>query len=139
MRNYLKKSISKPLLFFVVIAVCIFIIFSISFSIKKTLEESKLKIEQQLSKYLKHNTTIERITYIPPNLLILKEICVNYPKENIHFPPLSVKSIKIVFSLNQLLEKKVIAARRVVFVNPQVDYFKYHLFFKENIFNPFTP
>ncbi len=129
----MKKFISKPLLFFIIFAVFILIFLSVCFGVKAVLLENKIKIEQQLSSYLKHKTTIEDIVYIPPNFLILKQVSVTYSRGKEDYLPLSVKSVRFAFSLNQLLGKKNIVVRNVVFVNPRIDYYQHQLFFKENI------
>lgn len=130
----MKKFISKTFLFFTMLIVLVLIFLSISAGIKTMLSESKSKIEEELGRYLRHKTTIDSIAYIPPNFLILKRVSVDHAagsKEE--SMPLFVKSVRLMFSLSQLLGKKNLAVNEVVFVNPRVDYNKYQIFFKENI------
>ncbi|MFH1093680.1 MAG: hypothetical protein V1739_05960 [Candidatus Omnitrophota bacterium] len=129
----MKKSISKPRLFFTIFIVFLLIFISIFSGIKTMLAKSKLKIEQELNRYLKHPTTIDSIIYIPPNFLILKHVSVNFAPGTGESPPLFVKNVKLAFSLSELVWKKNIVVNNVVFVNPRIDYNKYQIFFKENI------
>ncbi|MCG2710963.1 MAG: hypothetical protein L6416_01310 [Candidatus Omnitrophica bacterium] len=130
----MKKSISKPLLFFLILTAFVLIFLSTYLVVKTMLLQGKSQIEHQLSRYLKHKINIKSIIYIPPNFLILNQVAVNYAHEGKEkSPPLFVKSVRIVFSLGQLTGGKKIVVNKVVFVSPRVDYNKYQIFFKENI------
>jgi len=130
----LKKSISKLILLFFIFSAVGLILFFASVGFKALLLENKVKIAEQLSAYLNHETTIDSIIYIPPNVLILNNISVSYSEDNEKKgSPLFVKSIRLKFSLSQLLEKKNIVVNTAVFVNPRIDYNKHQIFFKENI------
>lgn len=134
MRHCLKKYTSKLRLFFCILLIGVLIILRLSFGIKTVLLENKAKLQRQLSEYLLHETTIESLSYIPPNVLILKNISVSYGKEGKkEDSPLFIKSVKLAFSLSQLLGKKNIVVNKVVFVNPRIDCNKHQIFFKENI------
>ncbi len=129
----MKKSISKPLLFFTALIVLAWISLNAFLGIRTVLSKSKFKIEQQLSRYLKHKTTIDKIIYIPPNFLILRQVSVNYGRDKEECSPLFVKSVRLAFSLTRLIGEKNIVVNKVVFVNPRIDYNKHQIFFKENI------
>lgn len=134
MRNCLKKSTFNLFLFFAILSAVIIVFLSTTLGFKALLLENKSKLELQLSKYLKRDTIIESILYVPPNVLILKNISVSNAKgETKKGSPIFVKSIRLTFSLSKLLRQKNIVVNKAIFVNPRIDYNKHQIFFKENI------
>jgi hypothetical protein len=133
MAIYLKRSISKALFLSVSLTIIILIFFLSFFVLKLIFAAHKDKIETQISRQLNQPLSIGNIYYFPPSFIILKDVSIGSRDRVVKHPPLSIGRITLVFSLRELITKKNIEVRKIYFVNPKLDLFKYPLFLRENI------
>jgi len=129
----LKKFISKPSLFYAASLVIILFFFISIVAANILLVANKEKIEQELSRYLKHDTSLRSIYYIPPNFIILNDVCLEYNEPGKEYSPLSSSKITLSFSLPDMINKKNIVVDRVNFIRPRIDFHKNALFLKKKM------
>ena len=125
--SYLKKFPFRPLLLTLLILVSITAI--VAGLVNNFLAKSKVTIEQNLSNIFNQKVSIEKIIFLPPNFIVLKNASINQGKLVKETQPISVERIKCSFSLPTLISKKDFVVTQMSLDRPSVNY----LFIKENI------
>ncbi|MCP4650448.1 MAG: hypothetical protein GY853_10265 [PVC group bacterium] len=133
MGNYSKKSNSKPLIISVAVTIVILIFLVAALATGIFFSTHKEVIEKEVSSYLNQELSIGSIHYFPPCFIILKDVSISEDDAAAGHPPLAVERITLVFSLREIINKKGLTITKLYFIKPKVDFFKYPLFFKENV------
>lgn len=131
MKNYLHKFSIKP--FFFTLGITILIVVIVSFAANYFLLKSKSKIEDWLSEPFTQRISVERLKYFPPNRIILTNISIIEDSLQGKDQPISIKKIKLIFSLGRLISKRDFVFTNIYFSNPRASYFACTRFLKENI------
>ena len=131
MKNYLHKFSIKP--FFFTLGITILIVVIVSFAANYFLLKSKSKFEDWLSESFSQRISVERLKYFPPNRIILTNISIIEDSPQGKDQPISIKKIKLAFSLGRLISKRDFVFTNIYFSNPRASYFACTRFLKENI------
>lgn len=116
--NYSRKSIYKLAVFFVIL-----LLFLLSyFLINNFLQAFKSNIELSLSGYFKRQVVIEKINYLPPNFIVLKNISTLKQKSPINKLLFSAEKIKLAFSLKTLLKDRSFLVSGIYLYQPRIDF-----------------
>ena len=125
--GYLPRSSFRLLLFSLLILIIIIVV--ASSLVNNSLENSKGKIEQNLSSLLNQKLSIESISFLPPNLIILKNLSIHETGQQRQSCPLFIERVKCRFSLLLLISRRDIIITKIDFNKPNIDF----PFIKENI------
>ena len=125
--GYLPRSSFRLLLFSLLILIIIIVV--ASSLVNNSLENSKGKIEQNLSSLLNQKLSIENISFLPPNLIILKNLSIHETGPQGQSCPLFIERVKCRFSLLLLISRRDIIITKIDFNKPNIDF----PFIKENI------
>lgn len=129
----MKTFISKPSLLYAFLLLIIIILLMSVVAANIFLMANKEKIEQELSHYLKHTTSLGSIYYVPPSFVILKDVYLEYKDAKEEYSPLSSSKIALTLSLNEMINKKNIVVSRVNFIRPKIDFYEHPVFLKEKM------
>jgi len=118
--NYSIKSLSKPLLFTLLAIISVIAVASVL--VNNFLLSSKSAIEQNLSGIFNHRVNIERISFLPHNFIIARNISFS-PAETLEKNrPILIERVKCRFSLFKLITKRDFIITQINFDGACVSY-----------------